>query len=303
MAATEPGGKTATAWSAQVTIPDSIEGARGQLGEVADLLLAGDWRRAAIVYAFTEPQQGKRTDTQATLEEAMTSDSPVARFAITEFAALGIRGLSSHVTVRKYREAWQAAMDAGKAAEAVPGKPVELPDMDWPRGEGGGSAETGAGREADWQTPLAIVQAAREALGGTIDLDPATTVTANKTIGAAKIWTAEKDGLTREWAGRMFLSPPAYQPELTQFCMKAATEHAGGRVTHAVVVLPADTAADHVQNLGAIAAALCLPKGRLRFWHPEREDGAGPARASLIFYLGPDPSTFHAAFAEFGMVW
>ena len=299
------GGPAAPAWSAQVTIPASVEAARAELSAVAALALAKDWERAAIVYAFTEPQQGKRTDVQGTLDEelaAATSDSPVTRFSISEFAALGIPGLSSHVTVAKYRRAWQVAMEEGRAAEPVQGRPVDLPDMEWPKGEGGGSAAT-ADREGDWQTPQAIVEAARKALGGTIELDPASTARANKTVGAAKIWTAAQDGLSKQWHGTVFLCPPAHQPELTQFCMLLATEHASGRVPAAVAVLPADPSSDHVQNLGAIASGVAFPRGKLRFWHPDREEGSGPARACMIFYLGHEPGGFHSAFSEFGMVW
>jgi ParB family chromosome partitioning protein len=297
----EPSTPAKPAWSAQVAVPATIEDARGQLGHVAALLLAGDWERAAICWAWTEPQQGKRTDQQGTLDDVMTSDSPVVRLSISEFAALGIRGLSSHVTVRKYREAWQSAMDAGKAAAAIPGHRVDLPDMDWPKAEGGGSAET-QDREADWHTPLAIVKAARMVLGG-IDLDPASTKLANEGVQAAKIWTAADDGLVKPWSGRVFLSPPAFQPELTQFCMRLATTHSGGDVPQAIAVLPAAPEADHIQNLGDIASGLCLPRGRVRFWHPDRDEASGPARAVMIFYLGAEPAIFGRHFAEFGMVW
>jgi hypothetical protein len=85
--------------------------------------------------------------------------------------------------------------------------------------------------------------------------------------------------------------------------MLLAVEHSSGRVPAAVAVLPAEPCSEHIQNLGAIASAVAFPRGKLRFWHPDREEGTGPARACMIFYLGPAAGGFHAAFSEFGMVW
>jgi len=48
--------------------------------------------------------------------------SKVIQLSLHEFAAMEIRGLSSHVSVRKYRRAWQLAIDEGWAKAAVPGR-------------------------------------------------------------------------------------------------------------------------------------------------------------------------------------
>lgn len=56
-------------------------------------------------------------------------------------------------------------------------------------------------------TPIAIVRAARRTLGH-ITLDPASTPTFNETVRAARIYTAEDDGLARVWSGRTFVNPP-----------------------------------------------------------------------------------------------
>lgn len=56
-------------------------------------------------------------------------------------------------------------------------------------------------------TPIAIVRAARRTLGH-INLDPASTPQFNETVRAARIYTAEDDGLARIWSGRTFVNPP-----------------------------------------------------------------------------------------------
>ena len=57
-------------------------------------------------------------------------------------------------------------------------------------------------------TPVDIVEAAREALGGVIDLDPASNAFANEVVRAKRYFDAEANGLTAAWRGKVFLNPP-----------------------------------------------------------------------------------------------
>ena len=61
--------------------------------------------------------------------------------------------------------------------------------------------------DTEYYTPIEIVEAARAVMGG-IDLDPASSETANKQIKAARIFTVETNGLIQEWHGRIWLNPP-----------------------------------------------------------------------------------------------
>ena len=106
----------------RITIPATIEAATEALDGVAALLTAKEWERAAIVYAFTRSQQGRRSDLSANPE----------KLTFTQLAAKKIKGLENKDTVAHYYRNWQAAIDAGKATEINPGDKVTLPDMKWP---------------------------------------------------------------------------------------------------------------------------------------------------------------------------
>lgn len=101
----------------KVTIPASIEEAVSKLNGIERLLMATEWEKAAIIAAFVAAEEsGGRP-------KATTS----SRFLnVTQFAALGITGLRSKDTVRRYVEAW------GDRAKPLPGHVVVLPTVEFP---------------------------------------------------------------------------------------------------------------------------------------------------------------------------
>ena len=51
---------------------------------------------------------------------------------------------------------------------------------------------------SDWQTPIEVIDPARTVMGG-IDLDPATTKSANNLVDAETYFTAKENGLAKKW--------------------------------------------------------------------------------------------------------
>jgi ParB family transcriptional regulator, chromosome partitioning protein len=157
----------------------------------------------------------------------------------------------------------------------------------------------GTGDE-EWYTPPAIARAARKVLGG-IDLDPASCRLANEVVGASRIWTAEDDGLAREWKGTIFMNPPYTKGVIDRFCTKLIHHFRDiGDVTKAIVLVSNSTETEWFQSLAYGGQAICFPNERVSFWRPDKAASKSPIRGHAIFYFGTEPDTFLDEFKGFG---
>jgi hypothetical protein len=81
----------------------------------------------------------------------------------------------------------------------------------------------------EWFTSDRELNLARAALGGTIDLDPASCAAAQRRVRAKRFFTKETDGREQQWRGAVFLNPP--YSLITKFTEKLIKEYAAGHIT------------------------------------------------------------------------
>lgn len=163
--------------------------------------------------------------------------------------------------------------------------------------------------DPSWGTPLWIIDAVREALGGEIELDPCSSVAANVGVRATRIIAPPDDGLVQPWIGeRVFVNPPG--------------GNLGARKTDAPNVADKKRAISDLWQTDSLAVAwsqsngwgaplhprfsLCVPRKRIAFdrINPDgtRTKGPSPTHGNLIVGMGCDPSRFERAMVGVGQV-
>lgn len=152
----------------------------------------------------------------------------------------------------------------------------------------------------EWYTPQEYIDAATAVLGG-IDLDPASCAEANAVVGAKTFYTIKDNGLEQRWRGRVWMNPPYAQPAIEHFAAKLADSVTVRDVTAAVVLVNNATETDWFRMISDVAAAVCFPAGRVRFWSADRE-AATPLQGQAVLYVGEHLERFREAFGPFGVV-
>jgi hypothetical protein len=155
----------------------------------------------------------------------------------------------------------------------------------------------------DYYTPVELLETVREIMG-TIDLDPASHVSANARLKITHIYTEGDNGLARDWFGSVWLNPPF--SEWPKWSEKARLELKSGRITQLVCLATTLTvSALYIQPLVRQADALCLLQGRLSFWgkNVEEGNGAGASSGHVLMYFGKNRLRFVSGLSPIGTCW
>lgn len=154
--------------------------------------------------------------------------------------------------------------------------------------------------ENEWYTPIKYIEAARLVMGE-IDLDPASTPEANKTVCAKVFYTEEEDGLRQNWYGRVWLNPPYASALVGRFTSKLTEHFLRGDVSDAIVLVNNSTDAAWFQEIAGAASAVVFPKGRIKFISRGGDVGS-PLQGQAILFLGKEHARkFLSVFGSFGL--
>ena len=154
--------------------------------------------------------------------------------------------------------------------------------------------------ENEWYTPEQYIETARELLGG-IDVDPASSELAQKTVKAGKFFTVDDNGLEQEWHGKVWLNPPYAQPAIHHFMQKTVDEFLSGRMTEGVALTHNYTDTQWFHIAAKAAEAICFTRGRIGFLSPDGKKAA-PTQGQAFFSFGKRPEDFADTFCKYGFV-
>jgi phage N-6-adenine-methyltransferase len=144
--------------------------------------------------------------------------------------------------------------------------------------------------EFERYTPAQYIEAAREVMGA-IDLDPASCEQAQETVQATEYFTAEDDGLQRDWHGRVWLNPPYHRELAPQFINKLISEIVSGRVNEAIVLTNNSTDTEWFRKAAYLCDVICFTDGRIHFEVPNH-DPLLPTQGQAFFYFGVNAKRF-----------
>lgn len=156
----------------------------------------------------------------------------------------------------------------------------------------------------EWYTPSKYIEPARRIMG-VIDLDPASSLTANKTVKAKKIYTREDDGLAQDWSGRIWHNPPYGKRgsgfEVFRWIEKLDMHYRQGDVPEAFLLVNNVPDRNWFQVLWNYD--LCFVRARIRFINGKTgEPQNSPTHGNVIAYFGPQSERFKDEYSQFGKI-
>ncbi len=153
----------------------------------------------------------------------------------------------------------------------------------------------------DWHTPTKYIDAAR-AVMGSIDLDPFTSIQANRRVKATTIYTEADDGLLTDWAtvNSVWMNPPYSNGLAGKTIDKFLQERS--KFKHAIVLMNAATDTQWFEKLRLDASSVCLTRGRISFEDAGGKKVSGNTKGQAFFYFGENVDEFCKIFKEIGWV-
>jgi len=230
-----------------------------------------------------ENAQGKGKDTDA-------SPLPTAGKKSEQLKAAGV---STSVANRCEKLA-EIPKDKFEAVIAKTDKPITYKDVE-KSVMGDGTLHSSSG-ENDWYTPSEYIESARFVMGS-IDTDPASSEFAQRTVGAARYYTEETDGLDKIWTGNVWMNPPYSMPEIKQFVDRLLSSD----FDEYIVLTNNSSDTSWFHDLLKGSHAMCFTKGRVGFIN-RAGDKMATRQGQTFFYSGSKVELFASEFSQYGAI-
>ena len=140
--------------------------------------------------------------------------------------------------------------------------------------------------EIEWYTPAQYIDSARRVMGS-IDLDPASSPSANTIIKAKHFYTIDDDGLKHDWKGNIWMNPP--YADVARFVEKLCSSD----ISSVIVLVNNATDTFWFQKL-------IFHAGRIHFIRPDGNSAGTPLQGQAFVYIGDSPYRFLAEFQKYG---
>lgn len=150
----------------------------------------------------------------------------------------------------------------------------------------------------EWYTPAWLIDLARETMGG-IDLDPASSEQAQRTVKAGAFYTAAEDGYSKPWHGRIWLNPPF--SETPRWVRRLTAACADGDVTQAVLLVNSAPGYGWWEALYRVRP-VCLLSKRVAFVNADGTCSGQAKKGTTIAYFGAYLSKFESVWSSHGRV-
>ncbi|MDZ4344455.1 MAG: DNA N-6-adenine-methyltransferase [Candidatus Binatia bacterium] len=256
-----------------------------QLVEWATEIKVRAERRAGELTAEIEPLQGRRTSPH---NGEKSKAEVLSELGITTQTASRWERLAA-IPEEKFEHAVAAAKEVAHEVTTAAMLRLSRPHVSHNSGEN------------EWYTPPDIIERARRSMGA-IDCDPASSSFANKNVKADVFYTAESDGLTKKWRGRVWMNPPYSSPLCSQFCEALTHKFIDKEIEQACVLVNNATETAWFQSMLRAAVSVCFLDGRVKYLDKSGEPANTPLQGQAVLYFGPRIKSFLASFSNAGIV-
>lgn len=154
----------------------------------------------------------------------------------------------------------------------------------------------------EYYTPLEIIEAARDTMGGLIDFDPFSSREANKRVKATTAYTKGIDAFQTPWprCGTVWMNHP-FGRKMNKVCVDLLIHHyISGRIREACCITFAATSERWFAPLHEYPQCYLIP--RTQYYLPDGTRKKGVTKGSVVTYLGSNPQRFIDNFRGMGAI-